>query len=55
MTEIYRIHATDNSGSFALDCHDYDEYKMVLNTFKADPEVDDIWVEEYDSEEGWQA
>lgn len=55
MTEIYRIHATDNIGSFAIDCYSYEEYEMCINSFRADPEIDNIWVEEYDSEEGWQA
>ena len=55
MTSIYRIHATDNSGPFSIDCFDYEEYRETYDRFKEDSEVDQIWVEEYDEEEGWQA
>lgn len=55
MTTIYRIHGNDYSGNFSFDCYSYEEYKESWNNLKEDPEVDDLWLEEYDEEEGWQA
>ena len=55
MTTIYRIHGNDYSGNFSFDCYSYEEYKESWDNLRDDPEVDDLWLEEYDEEEGWQA
>ena len=55
MTTIYRIHANDSLGSFAVDCSSYEEFCDCMKSYREDPEIDGIWVEEYDEEEGWQA
>lgn len=49
----YKIHFTDNYGQATIETEDYDE---VMQNLKDDPEVDDIWVEQYNEEEGyWEA
>lgn len=55
MTTMYRIHANDSIGSFAVDCFSYEEFQDCMSRYREDPEIDGIWVEEYDEEEGWQA
>ena len=50
----YRIHFNDECGNAAIEVY-ADEYDEVMANLKADPEVDGIWVETYDDEEGWQA
>ena len=55
MTSIYRIHANDSIGGFAIDCYSYEEYQECWQNLKNDPEVDNLWLEEYSDEEGWQA
>ena len=54
MTEIYRIHGTDSLGQFSIDCDSYEEYQECYNGLLNESEVEDLWTEEYDSEEGWQ-
>ena len=53
--ELYRIHFMDSYGCGAIDCHGTAEYNRCLQNLKDDPEVEDIWTESYDTEEGWQA
>ena len=55
MTEIYRIHGRDNLGQFSIDCYSYEEFQSCYNSMQNESEIDDLWVEEYDEEEGWQA
>ena len=55
MTTIYRIHGNDFLGNFSIDCSSYEEYRECWDRLREDPEVDDLWLEEYDEEEGWQA
>ena len=45
MTTIWRVHGTDTLGTFSFDCYSYEEFM----------ESWDLWLEEYDEEEGWQA
>ena len=55
MTNIYRIHGNDYCGNFSIDCSSYEEYQECWSNLRNDPEVDGLWLEEYDDEEGWQA
>lgn len=55
MTSIYRINGTDSIGFFSIDCHSLEEFTECYNRLRKDPEVEDVWTEEYDDEEGWQA
>lgn len=50
----YRIHFTDAYGSGCIECDAYN-YADVMEALKADPCADNIWVEYYDENEGWQA
>lgn len=51
----YRIHFTDRYGQGTIECLSTSHYSEVMENLKADPEAEDIWVETYDPEEGWQA
>ena len=48
----YKIHFTDNYGQATIETDNYDEF---MTNLKNDPNVDGIWVEYFDPEEGWQA
>lgn len=52
---IYRIHFTDSYGQGAIECESTDNYNEVMSNLMDDPFTDDIWMEYYDPEEGWQA
>ena len=54
MITKYEIHFTDNYGQGAIDCYP-DELPGCLKALRECPEVEDIWVESFDTEEGWQA
>lgn len=49
----YKIHFTDKYGDCTIDCT-FEEYIEAMNWLKEDSEVNDIWVEYYDEESGWQ-
>lgn len=53
--ERFRIHFTDNYGSATIGCKTYKEFTEALNNIHNDPMCEDIWTEQYDDEEGWQA
>lgn len=55
MAGKYRIHFTDNYGSATIECKTESEYNEVYGNIIADSDCDDVWVEYYDEEEGWQA
>ena len=55
MTTIWRVHGTDTLGTFSFDCYSYDEFKESWDAYHHLPDVWDLWLEEYDEEEGWQA
>lgn len=50
----YKIHFTDKYGDCTIDCT-FEDYDNRMNWLKQDSEVDNIWVEHYDEETGWQA
>lgn len=51
----YRIHFTDNYGTGTLECETWEEFREALKNVNENPICEDIWTEEYDEEEGWQA
>lgn len=51
----YKIHFTDNYGQGTIEV-DGDDYDEAYQNIKDDPECDNIWVEQYNEEEGyWEA
>jgi len=53
--EKTRIHFEDNYGTGAIECLTSSEHQEALKNLRNDPTVENIWVEYYDEEEGWQA
>ena len=53
--EKYRIHFTDNNGPCTLEFDTWRQFRTALKNINDDPMCEDIWTEEYDEEEGWQA
>ena len=51
----FKIHFTDAYGTATITCETYNEYLETLSNLRNDPIAEDIWCEEYDDEEGWQA
>lgn len=51
----YKIHFTDYYGAAMITCDTDAEYDEAIRNIKDDPECNDIWVETYDPDEGWQA
>jgi len=59
MTTIIRVHfrfTSENWDTFYdyIDCGTWVEKDTTQKELIADPYCDDIWVESYDDEEGWQ-
>ncbi len=52
---LYRIHGVDNISSFTIDCYSDNEYNNMMAWCRENPEVDGVWTEYWDQEEGWQA
>ena len=52
---MYKIHFTDAYGSATLECDTYQEFTDAYANIRKDPLCEDIWCEELDPEEGWQA
>lgn len=55
MIDMYKIHFTDNYGQGAITCESDEEWVRVRDNLVSDPNVNDIWTEFHDDEEGWQA
>lgn len=53
--EKYRIHFEDNYGQATIGCRTQEEFDEAYKNVKADPMCDNIWVERWYEEEGWQA
>lgn len=51
----YRVHFTDNYGGCTIECDTWQEFQKAIRRANEDPYVEDIWTEEFDEEEGWQA
>ena len=47
-----RVHFTDPYGQGCVTC-DVNSYSDLMSALRADPNVEDIWVEYYDDETGW--
>ena len=54
MTTKFRLHGNDKIGSFTIEGK-IEELEECVRNLRNDPEVDDLWVEYYDDEEGCQA
>ena len=53
---MYKIHFCDNYGQATITCDSYEEYIEAYQNIKDDPECEDIWIERYNSDEGyWEA
>lgn len=50
----YKIHFADMYGTATIECA-RENYSEVMKNLNEDPNVEDIWVESWDPEEGWQA
>lgn len=51
----YKIHFTDSYGQGTIETES-ENYNEVMQNLNADPQCDDIWVEQYNEEEGyWEA
>ena len=50
----YKIHFIDMYGSATIECG-REDYSEVMKNLSDDPYAEDIWVERWDPEEGWQA
>ena len=50
----YKIHFTDNYGTATIECA-RENYSEVMKNLRDDTYAEDIWVESWDPEEGWQA
>ena len=55
MTGKYRIHFTDNYGAATIECKTESEYNETYGNIISDSNCEDVWIEYYDEEEGWQA
>ena len=51
---MYKIHFTDNYGQGTIECDSLEQYNEVMKNLREDPMAEDIWVETFDPEEGWQ-
>ena len=54
MITAYKIHFSDNYGSGTIECEPQD-FDHVMANVKADAYAENVWVESFDDEEGWQA
>lgn len=54
MENTIRIHFTDAYGQGCIECNPTN-YADFLDALRVDPTADDIWMETYDEDEGWQA
>ena len=50
----YRIHFTDNYGQATIEAESIEQKNEILANLQADPTAEDIWLEYFDPEEGWQ-
>ena len=50
----YKIHFTDNYGDGSIEC-DGLIFDQIMRNLREDPNVENIWTESFDPEEGWQA
>lgn len=50
----YKIHFADMYGTATIECS-RENYSEVMKNLNEDPHVEDVWVESWDPEEGWQA
>ena len=55
MQDIYKVHFSDDMGTATIGCKTEEQYNEVIKNLKEDPTVNDIWVERWYEEEGWQA
>ena len=50
----YRINFTDAYGQGQIEC-DGGAFDEIMTNLRNDPNVEGLWVESYDPEEGWQS
>ncbi len=50
-----KIHFTDKYGQGTIEAKTDEQYEAIMSALADDPEVEDIWTETWDPEEGWQA
>jgi len=51
----YQIHFTDNYGQATIEVDNDEKYSEVMQNLNNVPECEDIWVEQYNEEEGhWE-
>lgn len=55
MITKWQIHFRDDYGPGAIETDNREDMETIVSNLRSDPTAEDIWVEEYDPEEGWQS